>query len=175
MRFVRNMPWLRFVFPSSEMPREGPSVISDDVQYTADYFGGGYAIREPQAWYSRKVATKAASDTLVQIDLMPEGETVRILGCGVSRGVAGPQVNALYGALCTVDPAGTTVVPLGDPLTPNLIPAGASINYYGYVPMRATNVPGTSRLSFYFYLGDNIDYLFHFFFISVPRGVAIGP
>jgi len=173
MRFIRNMPWLRTVFPATEMPMEGPSVISDDVQYVSDFFGAGYGLREPQSWFSSAVISKAADDSLVTIDTMPIGETVRILGAGLGRN-AGNQAIALTGCLCIVAPDATVVVPLGDP-SGTILPIGASGNYRGHFYLWMSRmVPGGATLRMYFGLGDNTAYTVSFLAVSVPRGVAIG-
>lgn len=175
MRFIRNQPWLRNVFPASELPREGPNLISDDVQFTADYFGGGYAIREPQAWFSTATVTKAASDSLVLVDVMPADQTVRLMKASIMRGVAGPQVAALQACLVLGSPDAAQSVALGNPYT-NLILAGASATFRNEINIGyQINIPGLSRLYIYFFAGDNIDYLVQFLSIAVPRGVAIGP
>jgi hypothetical protein len=180
MRFLRSQPWLRFVFPSSEMPREGPSLISDDVQYTADFFGGGYALREPRAWFTQKAVTKLADDTTPVIDGLPAGETVRIFHIGVQRNVVGPQVAALQcSILIKIDTP--LFVPISSPYD-QVIPVGASLNFQGHIELKyPTIVPGANRgdtdveLAVYFYGGDNIAYNFKFLSVSVPRGVNIGP
>lgn len=172
MRFVRNMPWLRNIFPSSEFPREGPNIISDDVQYTADYFGGGYGPREPQAWFSALNVTKTADFQSITIDTMPVGETVRILGAGIQR-IAGNQVVALSSCLQVYSPDLSIKVPLGDP-SGIILPVGVDSAYPGYYYLWYTRmVPGSSLIRVYFGVGDNTDYRVTFLAVAAPRGVMI--
>jgi len=172
MRFIRNMPWLRNVFPSSEFPREGPSLISDDVQYTSDFFGGGYSLREPQAWFSNKVINKPGDNNFVLIDLMPIGETVRIIKAGIKL-AGGAAVLPLVGGLSIWSPDSQSQVPLSPP-EQTIIRALDPASFVGHINIDyPTLVPGGSVLYFYFTSGDNVNYVVEFMAVSVPRGVML--
>lgn len=175
-RFTLNVPWLRKVFPPSEFPREGPSVVSDDVQLTADYFGGGYAFREPQQWFSEKVITMpVAPRNMVPIDMMPIDQTVRIIRAGVRLSAGGPLGINFCGALYAVSPDSNIFVPLTPSPGTVIIPVGSLAGeIFPFTIATPLLVPGSSFLYFYFYSGDAaVNYTFSFLSCAAPRGVAI--
>lgn len=173
-RFVRSLPWLRFVFPPSETPRDLPGQLGNDVQLSHDYFGGSCGPPEPVNWFSSVPVTKAADNTIVDISEMPTGQNTRVYSVGIRNLAMGGNVLGLVCTLLVGDGFGL-YVPISIPGT--LAGPGTSSVFRGRftLPAGGALVIGGAPtvLAIYFQTGDNSDYQIEAYFNAVNRGISI--
>lgn len=174
MKFIRDLPFLKQVFPPSSLPRSGPSDVSDVVYLTSDYFGGGYSLPDPQQWFSTINVTKTQDNQIKFITILDGDSTklFRILRVSIASNQI--QTVGLTAALWIVSPDDTISVVVSP--QSSVIAAAAPANFLGEMNMR-TNVmmPGGAQLKVYYGVGDNVPYTITFFFVQVPRGTWVGP
>jgi len=173
MRFVRSMPWLRGMFPPSERPGNDPSHLAEEVQLVTDYWGAGYAFREPQTWFSQVTFIKAADNLIGLLDTTPDGQITRIIKVGIRNASGAAQVVQLTAGLLLYSPDFNVQVPLST-FSNVIIPAGAPNNYFGEILLNYSfNMPGNCRIYVWYGTGDNVQYNANFLAVAAPRGVGI--
>jgi hypothetical protein len=165
-RFVRNMPFLRTLLPPSEVPRDIPGQCEDNVRFTQDFFGGGYAGRESQEWFSERTVSKLADNSLVDISATPPGQIVRVLSCSVRNAFA--QVVPLIANIYLFSPDASLVVCIARLAIAGGTLANERIPVLNHPPV----LPGGCPLSFHFISGDNSFYSIEYLTVSVPRGTV---
>ncbi len=171
--FVRKANWLKFAFPPSSSPDAGPGSLADQVSLTSDYYGGGFAVVEPDAWISSATVAKAGDNTFVTVFTQPANQIVRVLSRGIAN-TGAAQIIALVGTICIQNSLGTITVPLGPGQGTTLLGAGTAAGTPGmFVFNRPIVLPGEpTKIVMFFQSGDNVTYTITALACAVPRGIG---